>query len=54
MSIYWILIVILLLLVVGGLPVWPYNATWGHGYWPSGLGTVLVILLVVMLLTGRL
>lgn len=47
-----ILLIILLLLVIGGLPAWPYSRGWG--YYPSGgLGLVLVILLVLVLL-GRL
>jgi hypothetical protein len=47
-----ILLIILFLLVVGGLPAWPYSRGWG--YYPSGgLGLVLVIVLVLVLL-GRL
>ncbi len=44
-----ILLVILILLLVGALPTWPYSTGWG--YYPSGgLGTVLVIILILMLL----
>ena len=44
-----ILVVILVLLLVGALPRWPYSSGWG--YYPSGgLGLVLVLLLVLMLL----
>jgi hypothetical protein len=47
-----ILIVVLVLLLVGALPTWPHSANWG--YLPSGgLGLVLLVL-VVLLLTGRL
>jgi len=47
-----ILLVVLILLLVGALPTWPYSASWG--YYPSGgLGLVLLIL-VILLLTGRL
>jgi hypothetical protein len=47
-----ILLIILILLLVGALPTWPYSSGWG--YYPSGgLGLVLVIL-IVMLLMGRL
>jgi hypothetical protein len=47
-----ILLVILVLLLVGALPSWPYSRSWG--YYPSGgLGFVVVIVLV-LLLTGRL
>jgi uncharacterized protein DUF3309 len=46
-----ILLIILVLLLVGALPTWPYSADWG--YYPSGgLGVVLVIILVLVLL-GR-
>jgi hypothetical protein len=48
---YTVLIVILVLLLVGALPSWPYSSGWG--YYPSGgLGLVLVIL-VILLLLGR-
>lgn len=41
-----ILIVLLLLLVLGGLPAWPYSHNWG--YFPSGLlGLVLVVMVLV-------
>ena len=47
-----ILIIILILLLVGALPTWGHSRSWGYG--PSGaLGVVLVILLVLVL-TGRL
>jgi hypothetical protein len=47
-----ILIVILILLVIGALPTWPYSSGWG--YYPSGgLGLILVILIVLALM-GRL
>jgi Protein of unknown function (DUF3309) len=46
-----ILLIVLVLLVLGALPTWPYSAGWG--YYPSGgLGLVVVILLVLVLM-GR-
>jgi membrane protein YdbS with pleckstrin-like domain len=46
-----ILLIVVLLLVIGALPSWPYSSGWG--YYPSGgLGLVLIVL-VVLLLTGR-
>jgi hypothetical protein len=46
-----ILLVILILMLVGALPTWPYSSGWG--YYPSGgLGLVLLIL-VVLLVMGR-
>lgn len=49
---YTILLIILILLLVGALPTWPYSRSWG--YYPSGgLGLVLVVVLVLVLV-GRL
>ena len=46
-----ILLIILILLLVGALPSWPYSSGWG--YYPSGgLGLILVIL-IILLLMGR-
>lgn len=46
-----ILLIILILILVGALPAWPYSRGWGYA--PSGLlGTVLIILLI-MFLMGR-
>ncbi len=43
-----ILIIVLLLLLLGALPSWPYSRSWG--YYPSGtLGLVLVVVLVLAL-----
>lgn len=46
-----ILLVLLILIVVGALPTWPHSRAWG--YYPSGIGGVLLIVLIVLLLTGR-
>jgi hypothetical protein len=47
-----ILIVIVVLLLLGSLPTWPYSAGWG--YYPSGgLGLILIIL-VILILADRL
>jgi hypothetical protein len=44
-----ILFLILLLLIIGALPTWPYSAGWG--YYPSGgLGFIFLIVLLVVLL----
>jgi hypothetical protein len=51
MSLGTILLIIVVLLLVGALPSWPYSSGWG--YYPSGgLGLVLVIVLILLLL-GR-
>ena len=42
-----ILLLILLLVIVGALPAWPYSTGWG--YYPSGLGLVLLIVLLIVL-----
>jgi hypothetical protein len=52
MSLGTILLILLVLLLVGALPTWPYSGGWG--YFPSGgLGLVLIVLLVLVL-SGRL
>jgi hypothetical protein len=43
-----ILFLLLLLLVIGALPTWPYSTGWG--YYPSGLGLIPLIVLLVILL----
>ena len=46
-----ILLIILILLLIGALPTWPYSSGWG--YYPSGgLGLVLLII-IILLLMGR-
>jgi len=52
MSLGTILLVILILLLIGALPSWPYSSGWGY-YPAGGLGTLLVIVLILLLL-GRL
>jgi hypothetical protein len=55
MSLATILIIVFLLIIVfGALPTWPYNRSYGWGYYPSGIGLVLLLIFVVLLLTGRL
>jgi hypothetical protein len=46
-----ILLIILVLLLIGALPAWPYSSGWG--YWPSGgLGLILLII-IILALTGH-
>jgi uncharacterized protein DUF3309 len=52
MSLGTLLLIILILLLLGALPTWPYSTGWG--YYPSGGLGLVVLLLVVLLLTGRL
>ena len=43
-----VLVIVLILILIGSLPAWPYSAGWG--YYPSGgLGTILVIVIVLAL-----
>lgn len=44
-----ILIIILILLLLGALPAWPYSRSWGY-YPTGGLGLVLVIIIILVLL----
>jgi hypothetical protein len=47
-----ILLIIIVILLIGALPSWPYSSGWG--YYPSGgLGLILIILLILVLM-GRL
>jgi hypothetical protein len=46
-----ILLIILILLLIGALPTWPYSSGWGY-YPSSGLGLI-VIILIILLLMGR-
>jgi hypothetical protein len=47
-----ILIVILVLILIGALPTWPYSSGWG--YYPSGGAGLILLILIILLLTGRL
>ncbi len=47
-----ILLVILILMLLGVLPAWPHSRKWGYG--PSGGLGLVVVILVVLLLSGRL
>jgi len=51
MSLGTVLVIILILLLLGALPTWPYSTGWG--YYPSGGVGLIVLLLVILLLTGR-
>lgn len=47
-----ILIVLLVLLLIGALPTWPYSANWGYG--PTGGVGLILLILLILALTGRL
>ena len=46
-----ILLIVLVLLLVGALPTWPYSTNWG--YYPSSSVVVLLVVVIVLLLSGR-
>jgi hypothetical protein len=46
-----ILIIILILILVGAFPAWPYSRGWGYG--PTGIVGVLLIILLILMLSGR-
>ncbi|MGH7415075.1 MAG: DUF3309 family protein [Candidatus Rokuibacteriota bacterium] len=47
-----ILIVLLILILVAALPTWPYSSGWG--YYPSGGAGLVLLVLLILLLSGRL
>jgi len=52
MSLGMVLLIVLILILVGALPTWPYSKGWG--YYPSGGLGIVVLILVVLVLTRRL
>lgn len=51
MSVTTLLIVVLILVLLGALPRWPYSTGWGYG--PSGLAGVILVVLLILILVGR-
>lgn len=47
-----LLLVILILFLIGALPSWPHSRSWGYA--PSGVMGLIVVVLIIMLVTGRL
>jgi uncharacterized protein DUF3309 len=47
-----LLLIVLVLLLVGALPTWPYSSGWG--YFPSGIIGLIVVVLLILFLMGRL
>ena len=46
-----ILLIILILLLIGAIPAWPYSRGWG--YFPSGLLGIVLLVFLILALTGR-
>ncbi len=51
MSLGTILLIVLILILLGAIPAWPHSRGWGYG--PSGGIGLVVLILIVLLLTGR-
>lgn len=47
-----ILVILLVVILLGVFPSWPHSQDWGYG--PSGIVGVLIVILLILLLTGRL
>jgi hypothetical protein len=47
-----LLVILLVVLLVGAIPAWPYSRGWG--FYPSGGVGLLLLILIILLLTGRL
>ena len=47
-----VILILLVLMLLGAFPTWPYSRSWGYG--PSGIVGLLVVVLLIALLTGRL
>ena len=52
MTIGTILLIILILLLIGAIPAWPYSRGWGYG--PSGVLGLVVVVLIILFLMGKL
>jgi hypothetical protein len=52
MSLGTILLIVLVLMLIGVFPAWPHSSGWGYG--PSGGLGLLVLIIVILLITGRL
>ena len=46
-----VLLIVLILLLVGAIPTWPYSRGWGYG--PSGILGIVLVVLLILALTGR-
>lgn len=51
MSLGTILIIILILVLLGAIPTWPYSRGWGYG--PSGIIGIILVVILILALMGR-
>ncbi|HEX5357148.1 MAG TPA: DUF3309 family protein [Aquabacterium sp.] len=52
MSLATVLLIVLILMLIGAMPTWPHSRGWG--YFPSGGLGLLVLIVIILLVTGRL
>ena len=52
MSLGTLLLIVLILMLIGAIPSWPHSRNWGYG--PSGVLGLVVVIIIVLLVTGRL
>lgn len=52
MSLGTVLLIVLILALIGVIPSWPHSRSWGYG--PSGVVGLIVVILLILVLTGRL
>ena len=52
MALSTILLIVLVVLLIGAIPSWPYSRGWGYG--PSGILGVILVVVIVLALMGRL
>lgn len=46
-----VLLIILILLLIGSFPTWPYSSGWGYG--PTGILGIVLVIVIILLLLGR-
>lgn len=46
-----LLFIVLIVLLIGALPTWPYSQSWG--YYPSGLLGIILLIVLILVLLGR-
>lgn len=51
MTVGTVLVIVLILILLGAIPTWPYSSGWGYG--PSGIVGVILIVLLILVLLGR-
>lgn len=51
MSLGTLLIIILILVLLGAIPTWPYSRAWGYG--PSGIIGIILVIILILVLMGR-